>query len=326
MQAEATPDYYNILYQYQSAQLLFTAIRLDIFSLLNAPTPSKELAKQTGYHEKNLELFLLALSSCGYIVKSGVHYQNTKSAAEYLTKASPHYLGGAILCREAMASLADIEEKVRQGSESWPRQNFDFAALAKVTAPEMYGTGRVDAFLKEVVDIFPDPAAKLRMLDLGGGSGVLAIEFIRHYPNSNAFIFEHPSVANTTKEIIDDKAAGENIYVLSGDFNLEPIGSSYDLIVASGILDFADKNLEGFMRKIAEALTKGGYFLLIGRYSEREDYPQKDILNWLASYMDGVSPPPSISRIESALVEARLHFIRNVQSGRFQGRLFQKEG
>lgn len=318
-------DYYNILYQYQSAQLLYEAIKLDIFSFTDSPVTSKELSAATGYNERNLELFLLALSSCGHLVKDGDNYRNTKSSAEYLSKASPHYIGEAIIFRETMTSLCGIGEKIRRGTGTQLRYNYDFAALARVTVPEMYATGRVKAFLAEVNSIFPEPSHGLRMLDLGGGSGILAIEFAKHYPNSQAYVFEHPSVAQTTKEIIAEHAAQKRVSVLSGDFNTDDLGACYDLVVASGILDFAAGDLSLFIEKIANSLSENGYLLLVGRYSETGGYPQKNILSWLSGYMNGIAPPPTKKRVEAALSKARLSFVHGVDSGRFQGDLYQKE-
>lgn len=325
MKSDTITDYYNILYQYQSAQLLYEAIKLDIFSFINSYVTSKELSQLTGYDEKNLELLLLALSSCGHLVKSGENYCNTKASAEYLSKASPHYIGEAIIFRESMTSLSGIGEKVKYGTGTQPHHNYDFAMLARVTVSEMYATGRVKAFLSEVNSIFPDPSSNLRMLDLGGGSGILAIEFAKHFPNSQSCVFEHPNVAQTSLEIVAEHAAQKRFSVLSGDFNTDDIGACYDLVVASGILDFATSDLHMFIEKIANALADNGYLLLVGRYSETGSYPQKNILSWLSGYMNGINPPPAKKRVEAVLSNAQLSFVHSVNSGRFQGDLYQKE-
>jgi SAM-dependent methyltransferase len=317
--------YYRILNQYQAAQLLFEAIQLDIFSYLNNMVTAKEIAAQTDYDAQNLELLLLALAACGYIEKSDTGYKNTEQGAEYLSKTSPHYLGETILFRKAMASLNDIGDKIRGVGQSPSGLFYDFPTLARVAVPEMYATGRVETFSAAVNEIFPKTLSTLKMLDLGGGSGVLAIEFSKAYPNSSAYIFEYPSVAEVAKEIVAKYNAENNVFVLSGDFNIDDIGNSYDLIVASGILDFAATNLDRFIGKIANALSANGYFLLIGRFSETEGYPQENILSWLRGYMNGVSPPPTRTRVETALSKAHMTCVRQVQSGRFDGQLYQKE-
>lgn len=325
MKTDALTKYYDLLTTYQTTQLLFAAIRLDIFSHTDSLVTPSELAVITGYHEKNLGFLLLALSSCGHLEQKGEHYCNTKASAEYLSKASPHYIGETLLFREEMTSLQGLEEKVKCSPETQqPLHNYNFATLARVVVPEMYATGRVQAFKSEVSSVFPDRSASLRMLDLGGGSGILAVAFAQQYPNSDAYVFEHPRVAPTTEEIIAEHAATHRVSVLAGDFNTDNIGTDYDFIVASGILDFATSDLQAFLAKIADALSDQGYLLLVGRYSQADSPPTQNIVSWLSGYMAGVNPPPNKEQVEAALRKAQLSSVRTVNSGRFQGTLYQK--
>lgn len=319
-------EYYQILAQYQSAQILFEAIRLNIFSYLDVPTTADEISKQTGYDTNNLNLFLFALASCGYIKQNKGTYQNTQKGAKFLSKASSYYLGDTILFREEMSALSNIRQKINEKNDKPVGLFYDFSKLAEVVVPEMYATGRVKAFQEEIKNIFPNTSAELKILDLGGGSGILAIEFTKMYLKSKAIIFEYPNVAKVATEIIRSYGATQSVSVLQGDFNTDDIGNSYDLIIASGVLDFAMEDLNGFINKIASALSETGYFLLIGRFSETEGYPQDNILNWLWGYMNGILPPPTRKRIETATASSHLNFIRNVQLGRFSGQLYRREG
>jgi hypothetical protein len=325
LDAQITPNiYYEVLNQYQSAQLLFEAIKLDVFSYLDKPTTAKEIANETGYDEQNVELLLLALSSCSYIDKENNSYCNTKAGVEYLSRKSPNYIGQTIIFRETMTSLSDIGIKVKHGSEKEAGIGYDFATLAEVTVPEMYATGRVENFVSEIKTIFTDRTKQYKILDLGGGSGILAIEFTKNYPYSKAYVFEFPNVAVTTKKIITQHDMGDRVSILTGDFNTDKIGSSYDMVIASGILDFTTDDLDSFMSKISESLLDKGYLLLIGRYSDTEGYTQENILGWLSGYMDGIKPSPTRSRVENALSKAQLQLVRSIQSGRFQGYLYKK--
>ncbi|MEY8355208.1 methyltransferase [Lachnospiraceae bacterium 54-53] len=325
MQTDPTPDlYYQALNQYQAAQLLFEAIKLNIFSFLDKPATAAEIAAGMGCHEKNVELLLLALFSSGYIEKRDQHYCNTKEGAAYLSEASPYYLGKTILFRETMTSLCNIADQVRHGSKDFSGPWYDFSALAEVTVPEMYATGRVKSFAAEIKTIFPDASSQLKMLDLGGGSGVLAMEFSKNYPGSKAFVFETPDVADTTKRILSKHHMENRVSVLTGDFNTDDMGGPYDFIVASGILDFATGDLNRFMGKIASALTDGGCFLLIGKFPEAEGRPTENMVSWLSGYMNGIKPPPSKKQVEAALEQSRLQAVRLSQSGRFSGCFYKK--
>ena len=83
MKNKVTPEiYYNAITQYHILQLLFEAIKVDIFSYLDNPITVDDVVKQSGYDNRNTELLLRALSEHGYIEKKEEHYYNTKESAE----------------------------------------------------------------------------------------------------------------------------------------------------------------------------------------------------------------------------------------------------
>jgi len=49
-------SFYRMIQQYKEAQLLFAAIRLDVFTYLSSYLTPGQLATQTGCNERNLAL------------------------------------------------------------------------------------------------------------------------------------------------------------------------------------------------------------------------------------------------------------------------------
>lgn len=316
-------DYYNMLEQYQRAQLFFAAIRLDIFSYLNEWTDAHGAALQSGYDENALKHCLLALSALDLIEKEGETYRNTPAAKKYLTKESPNYLGETLLFRESMTSLADMDALVTGAKKG--EAKYDFAKLAEVTVPEMYATGRVSLFLSEMDRIFPNRDDSVNILDLGGGSGVLAMEFAKQFPHSSAVVFEHPDVTPVSRKILREHGAPDRVRVVEGDFNTDALGGPYDLMIASGILDFSTNGLSDFILKISEALSKNGYLLLIGQFADDLGQSSRRTISWLSGYLNGLPLPPSGEDVRRALLNAGLSKLREVKAGRFHGQIYQKE-
>lgn len=136
----------------------------------------------------------------------------------------------------------------------------------------MYVTGRADDFNREIKRLFSDKYRNYKVLDLGGDSGVLSIEFIRNFLNSTAYVFETPEVACKSKSIIDRNNMHDKIFVLDGDFNVDSIGDGYDLIIASGIFNFVNMDITEFIYKLSDALVLNGYLLIISSFFENEEY------------------------------------------------------
>lgn len=317
--------YYKTILQYREAELLFEALKLDIFSYLDEPTTLEEFLKSTNYDKENTKYFLSALLSCGYIEKNNLTYCNTKCSKLYLSKNSSKYIGKAILFREKLGSISNIGDKVKDNSLG-QNDKLDFSELAEIVHDEMYVIGRVDDFNREIKQLFSDKYRNYKVLDLGGGSGVLSIEFIRNFPNSIAYVFETSEVACISKKIIEKNDMQDKIFVLEGDFNVDAIGDGYDLIIASGIFNFVNMDITEFICKLSDALVLNGYLLIIGSFFENEEYHKEHILNWLKGYINGMKPAPKKSEIEQSMQKANLSLEKRIKVGLFAGELRRKDG
>lgn len=319
-----TPSrYYRLLHQQREAQLLLAVLRLDLFTYLDQWTCAAELTASVGFTEHQLGLVLEALAAAGFIQEETSRYRNTAEAAEYLSRNSRHCIRDALLFRSQMTTLADMDLLVAFNGESAAAgMPYDFAGLAEAVVPEMYATGRVEAFLREMEKPFPDRAKPLQVLDVGGGSGLLAIEFVLQYPNSEAIVFEHPGVAGTTRRIIARYDVQERVKVQEGDFNRDPFHGSYDLVVASGVLDFAGECLSDLLGRMRAVLAPGGFLLVIGQYSQRESRDSAAVLAWLSGRLAGLPAGPDAGELEQACRTAGLELVRQLPNGPFSGYLY----
>lgn len=316
--------YYETMRRYQEAQLLFAAIRLNVFSHLDTPQTAQDVAKALDCDPCQVRLLLLTLTSCGWLGKLGEYYMNTPETKDYLSRNSNVFLGDALLFRENMTSLAQLEEKVKS-PEALPKPAYDFSEMARVSIPELY-TGRVQAFLKQMAALYPDPLRPLRLLDLGGGTGILGIEFTKQFPNSRAVIFEAPDVAEVTKEVVREHNKEGQVGVIAGDFNTDSLGGPYDVIVASGILNFVRGDLSDFIGKLSASLAEDGKLLIVGQFGDEEDGVPPNMVGWLSGFLDGLPLPPDGEALAKAVKNAGLTPMEAVGADRYEGRLYRKGG
>lgn len=302
-----SPKYfYKMIQKYKEAQLLFNAIQLDIFTYLGEWVNPSEIVAKTGYNLRNLKLFLNSLVAIGLVQKEKEVYKNTEVVDFYLNKNRELYLGEYILFREEMTQLTHVQERVKNGPIDEIVNNnkgvevYDFYKLARLSIPEMY-TGRVQSLLKASEVLF-NQEERLKILDLGGGSGVLVMELANKYPNATGVVFEHPSVSMLPRQLIKERGLENRIQVISGDFTIDSIGEGYDFIIASGILDFAKDSLSKMVGKLYDALKPSGYMYLVS-HDVSEDYtsPKESIVGWLSSHLDGLDVLLNKKSISSAL-------------------------
>lgn len=314
--------YYRAIQNYQETQLLFTSIQMDIFSLLDTPLTATEVANKTACTPHKMELLLLALVSVGFLEKQGDYFVNTENSRKFLSRSSPVYLGENILFREKMTSLSDLELKLKSIDDT-AVQGYEFDELARVTIPEMYA-GRVQSFIDGMKKLYPDKDQTIRILDLGGGTGILSIEVARCFPNSKAIVFERSDVAKITEKIIKQYHMEGRVDVIAGDFNTDDFGDTYDVVIASGILNFVRGDIALFAKKVSDALNDGGYWIVIGQFAEHSyDVPQ-NMVSWLSGFLDGVPLPPSNEMLSTALKKSGLKECGCIDSDLFQGKIYQK--
>lgn len=314
--------YYEIIHGYQEAQLLFAAIRMNVFSCLDEPQTAQAVAAAVGCEEQAMDLLLLTLVQCGLLEQREGRYVNTAQAREFLSRNSDVFLGDALLFRESMTSLSDLEEKLR-GQAPPAAHSYDFAYLARMAVPEMYA-GRVQAFADEMGKLFPEAEKPLRLLDLGGGSGVLAIEFARRFPKSHGVVFEIPPVAQVAREMVEENRMEDRVEMRCGDFNQDDFGGPYDLVIASGILNFVKGGLDRFLKRIADALTEGGYLLIVGQREDSERNLPGNLLSWLSGFLSGTPFPSSEAELAEALEKADLSLADRFEDSLFEERLYRK--
>lgn len=296
----------RMIQQYKETQLLFAGINLKVFSYLRDYEPANRIAVETGYDERNLALFLNSLAAIGLLEKNGDTYRNTPESELFLNQDSPLYLGEYLTFWNRMTSLEHVEERVRTGPDTAVRQHnqgakvYEFRELARLSATEMY-TGRVQSFLQAVIPLF-NQDEPVRILDLGGGSGVMSVEFIRRFTAASGVIFEQPTVADIPARLIHEHYLEQRLSIMQGDFTKDSIGSGYNLIIASGILDLASANLEAMTAKLAQVLMPSGY-LYLGTFEVSDNYlsPKESIVGWLSSHLSGLNLMVTKQTIETAL-------------------------
>jgi ubiquinone/menaquinone biosynthesis C-methylase UbiE len=127
-----------------------------------------------------------------------------------------------------------------------------------------------------------------KMLDLGGGPGLIGMAIVDAHPKMKGVIFDLPPVVKETKKFIKEYEMEDRMDVIGGDFNLDSIGEGYDLVWASGVLQFVD-DIDSVVKKVYDALKPNGVFVSVmpfGQTHERTK-PEATVLSLLSIALIG---------------------------------------
>ncbi|QZY55927.1 methyltransferase family protein [Crassaminicella profunda] len=278
-------------------KIVFAAIKLDLFTQLEEFKTAKEVAEKMKYDVKNTEYILNALTSIDLLEKKLGRYKNREISNLYLSKNSDGFAGDLIIGYDltlvSTLSDQDIVEAIKEGGKSLYKDKDG------LEAHKMYGDytsilkksqriGRAKEIC-ELVKELPEFKGFKKILDLGGGPGLIGIAIGREKEDVEGVVFDTPETIVITKECIEEYQMEERFSTLSGDYINDDIGNNYDFVLAIGTLNFAKNNLDVVTKKIYDSLNDGGVFMAISEgLVEEGTKPEQMVLGWFPSVLKGV--------------------------------------
>lgn len=249
---------------YQAAQVLYTAVNYDIFTLLEKPKTAKEVSEEIGTDFEITNKFLDALAALKLISEGDGKYTNTSLARTFLVKDSPFYQGNLVnvyaMAYDAWSKLGKaLKEGVIPQKPDEKKNAFDKTFILSMAEANVRGP--LHRIVKKIKDI-PEFKNAKKLLDLGGGHGLHAISFAQINPDLEAIVFDLPPVVEVTKEFISQYGMEERVKVMAGDFDKDDFGKGYDVIFVSHSVFYHTKEaIHGPLEKIYEALNDGGILI-----------------------------------------------------------------
>lgn len=263
---EVTSDYgnlYRMLIAPLRSKLLLTAIELKVFNHLAEPTSADAIAQNLDTHPQNTRVFLDNLTAIDLVEKRAGLYQNSPQAQAFLVEDSPTYLGRIFTFMKVDEQfLQNLPQLVKEGPPPPPDKSpFSEDALTKgvTLMADIERAGYAQKAVK-IISELPEFPSFRKMLDLGGGPGLIGMTIVDAHPTMKGVIFDLPPVVKATEAYIKEYEMEARMEILGGDFNRSPIGEGYDLVFACSSLQFA-QDLDVVVKKVYDALNPGGVFV-----------------------------------------------------------------
>ncbi len=279
---------------YLETSLLKSAIELDLFSALTIPARAEAVAQELNTDPHNTGLLLNALGACGLVIKQEEIFHNSPLAQTCLVKETETYLGDLFIQMWQMTSgvLPSLATLVRSGppqvagdnsvgtEDTWAQYAISLANFQRC------GPARQAA---DIVSALPEFPSFRKMLDLGGGPGIMGLAIVGAHPDMTGIVFDRPAITPIAQGFIDHYQMQDRMTVISGDFVTDSIGEGYDLIWACAVLNFAGPDLNNPVKKIFKALNPGGVFVSMSDGLTHEDtQPASYVLNKLPFALMGM--------------------------------------
>ena len=258
---------------YWKSSVIITSIDLDIFTNISQGTTCKQLASKLSLQDDALERLLDSLVNLNLLQKEGNMYYNTYNSSKYLVRNQASYIGYVALYHKSRYDVwGKLDRSLKTGKP---------IAAASFLAPDKnqinnYARAMSARAQLEVNDVMDriDLSDCKRLLDLGGAPGTFSVAFAKKYPSLDITVFDLDTMMEISKEITQDN---QNIHLVAGNFDSDPIGSNYCGVFMSQILDsLGRKGVEDLFKKVFASLKKGGK-VIIRDYILQENNTESEI-------------------------------------------------
>lgn len=185
---ELNVDYGNLYTMFFSPirlKLLLTGIELKIFNHLTNPTSAEDVAQKINTHPNNTKILLNGLAAIDLVNKKNNLYQNTPVAQTFLVEDNQTYLGQLLVfMATSEPELENLTKLVKEGPPKKLKQPPFSEDLLTKTAEMMANievAGDAQQLL-QIVSELPEYNKFKKMLDLGGGPGLIGLAIVNSHP------------------------------------------------------------------------------------------------------------------------------------------------
>jgi 2-polyprenyl-3-methyl-5-hydroxy-6-metoxy-1,4-benzoquinol methylase len=242
------------------SRMLLAGAKLGVFDALSdGPGTSAELAPKLKVSPEGLERLLRALNGLGYLKRDRGTYSLRPIAKKWLSRTSKNDMRAALLfVEELWRWVGGLEDAVRTGTsrrihddpdmtpEAWGRYMRGLATFARPAGGEV------------VRRVKPSRPPK-RLLDVGGGHGMYAVEFCRRHEGLTAEVLDLPEAAAHGRAIVQEAGFAERVTFREGDMRTADWGTGYDVVLLFNVLHNATEDeAKHVVAKAFAALAPGG--------------------------------------------------------------------
>jgi precorrin-6B methylase 2 len=153
----------------------------------------------------------------------------------------PEEAGTAFIYREGLTSAMEKEAEAR-------RLTLALAGRARNVAPVL-------------AERLPLTQARV-LLDVGGGTGLYSIAYLRHNPELRAIVWDRPEVLKVAAELAATHGVADRLECRAGDMFADPVPRA-DVVLLSNVLhDWDVPQCQELINRCASALPAGGQLVV----------------------------------------------------------------
>lgn len=244
---------------------MIAGMQLDLFTpLKDNPMTVEQIASALGVRPAKLKPLLYALVVAGLLNVEGELFVNTDTANRFLVRGSPCCM---VDCHELYSDLwkavLKTADSIRTGV---PQAKYDYSNMSNDELEQFFRGEHPEAVSagRDLVASY-DLSSYHTLLDVGGGSGGLAIAITEAYPHIQATVVDLSTVIPITRRFIEEANASDKIQVMAADMLCDALPGSYDIATLFSLIQvLSPDNARRMIRNVGKVVNPGGVIFIGG--------------------------------------------------------------
>jgi 3-hydroxy-5-methyl-1-naphthoate 3-O-methyltransferase len=277
-----SPDpIFQILTGFWASKALMAAVELELFTKLSGGKQMtlNELQQTLEVEARPTDVFASALASLGLLLVTKKDYgerlfANSPVSEMFLDKSKASYMGDIISMFDKRLYKA-WDKLVESLQTNKPVNAADGGGAESIfdQAKSKQAVEEIQKFTHAMHGVSIGPAMQLtkvydfskhrRMMDIGGGSGVYAIQVVKANPHMKATVLDLEAVCEVAEQYIKSYNLEDKVKTKPLDFFREDIPKGYDVSFLSLILhDYSEEKGIALLKKINTSLANDGVIVI----------------------------------------------------------------
>lgn len=299
------------------AAALGTAIETGLLWLLaEKPSPAQEIVQTLGLPGKRGYYWLQLLEQIGILDHGPQGYTPSGAAREAIldTRSRESWRHLVEDERERITGISNLAPLIREPGSVWAAQGLP--GRVSYVEKMRHSPARAREFTRMLFEVHQplartvsellgellDMTAVRRLMDVGGGSGVVSMALLRLYPTLQATVLDIENVCLAGREIAAEQGLADRISYHPVEFARDEFPAGFDLILKCDVSVFG----VWLFKKLWQALKPGGRVVFVEHLSPTEDSAPPTRVAW--TFLDSLEDPsfsiPTLVQVRAMLTEA----------------------
>jgi SAM-dependent methyltransferase len=311
MKPETTEDVLELMNGHIVSAILGAAMELGVFWLLaDKPLSAPELAEYLNIPLNRCHYWLQILCKHGLLEDSGEGYTPSTIAREAIlsTLTQDTWAFQAREDRDLSLYARDLALNIGKPMSAWQARTRTPTDYFHQIKEDPIFAARFTRKLYQIHSSFAEQLANLldlrgvkRLLDLGGGSGVVSFALLRRHADLTSVVLDFQTVCRTGRVIASENGLEKRITYLAADFLQDDLPTGFDMVMLCDVGSFS----EILFRRVHDALTLEGRLVIVDKFApSKTGAPPSRLLSAFLTSLE--SPAQSVDYITTEAVQTRL--------------------